>query len=127
MTDIAITTENGLGETEKTYRLTRSKGGLILVDADTGVEYGPDDVTQIIDKDIFGERVEITASTVVSNWAKNHMPAEYRKLDSDIKRFAMPPVARISEDEAGRWDGAGRPGETPEPDAHVVLWKFLSI
>tara|TARA_B100001245_G_C22853477_1_gene410280 strand:- start:224 stop:514 length:291 start_codon:yes stop_codon:yes gene_type:complete len=89
LTDIAITTENGLGETEKTYRLTR-KGTLIaLVDADTGVEYGPDDVVQIIDKDIFGQRVEIKASTVVANWAKSHMPAEYRMLDSDIKRFAI--------------------------------------
>lgn len=74
------------------YRLTTnhpasSYNQPVLVDKNDRA-YGPADVVETVDPDLFGGRSERTASMIVANWCKSHMPDDYRQIDQSIITFA---------------------------------------
>jgi len=75
------------------YRLTTihpasSYNQPVLVDA-YNIAYGPADVVEVNNPDIFGERTERTAAMIVAHWCKSHMPDDYAQIDPSIMRFAQ--------------------------------------
>ena len=77
---------------EATYLLTAdhpasSYGQPVLID-ENGQDYGPEDIAYVVDPDFFGDRSERTASKIVANWCRSHMPDAYAYIDPAILRFA---------------------------------------
>lgn len=83
-----IITEDGISYKLTTAHPASSYGQPVLVDSDNNA-YGQDDVVQVIDPDIFGERTLRTASMIVNHYCKSHMPVEYVVIDPAIRRFAQ--------------------------------------
>lgn len=74
-----------------TYLLTvdhpdSSYGQPVLVDQNDKA-YRPIDVVEVINPDLFGERCQRTASMIVANWCRSHMPDDFVHIDAKTLVF----------------------------------------